>query len=156
MVQPPIHNNSAMRYINEIIIHCSDTPPTHDWGAKEITVCHKQRGFRTCGYHYVVRIDGTVEKGRNLSEAGAHCKGFNAHSIGICYIGGRDAAGHIADTRTPSQKAALLKLITSLTHLYRCKTTGHNDHCSYKTCPNFDARKEYGNILPQILKINPK
>lgn len=119
-----------------------------------MTICHKQRGFRTCGYHYVVKLDGTVEKGRNISEAGAHCKGYNAHSIGVCYVGGRNAAGQIADTRTPAQKAALLKLITQLTQLYRCKTVGHHDHTSGKTCPNFDARREYGNILAQIQKKN--
>lgn len=143
-----------MRYINEIIVHCSDTPPTHDWGAKEIAICHIQRGFRTIGYHYVIKRDGTIEKGRNISVPGAHCKGYNAHSIGICYIGGRDAAGKIADTRTPAQKLSLLKLITQLTTLYRCKTTGHNDHTSDKTCPNFNAKREYGGILPQIQKKN--
>lgn len=152
----PILNSAAMRYINEIIVHCTDTPPTHDWGVKEVTVCHKQRGFRTCGYHYVIKRDGTVEKGRNLTEPGAHCKGHNAHSIGVCYVGGQDSGGKRVDTRTPSQKASMLKLITQLTQLYRCRTVGHCDYDSGKVCPCFNAKAEYGNILAQVLKISPK
>jgi hypothetical protein len=45
-------------------------------------------------------LDGTIEQGRELEAVGAHTKGHNAHSIGICYIGGLDKNGKPKDTRT--------------------------------------------------------
>ena len=106
-----------MNKIDSIIIHCSATRAGLDIGKKEITQMHLQKGFSTIGYNYVIRLDGTVEVGRSLTIDGAHCnsKGFsgvsyNKHSIGICYVGGLDAHGKAADTRTPEQKKALAKL----------------------------------------------
>ena len=103
-----------MKTIDAIIIHCSATRAGQDLRAKDIDRMHKQRGFNQIGYNFVVDLDGHVENGRPLSIDGAHCntKGFsgvsyNKHSIGICYIGGLDASGRPADTRTPEQKAAL-------------------------------------------------
>lgn len=90
-----------MRTINQIIIHCTATPARRDVKADDIDRWHRARGFRGIGYHYVVYLDGTVVHGRNESVAGAHCKGFNAHSIGVCYVGGLDEEGRPADTRTP-------------------------------------------------------
>lgn len=139
-----------MRVINEIIVHCSATQEGKDYRAAHIDRWHKQRGWRGIGYHYVVDLDGTVEKGRVVSQAGSHCYGRNAHSIGICYIGGLDSSGKPRDTRTPPQKAALLKLITNLTKIYHCKVSGHRDYAK-KECPCFNARDEYGNILQQVI-----
>ncbi|MBO7347506.1 MAG: N-acetylmuramoyl-L-alanine amidase, partial [Bacteroidaceae bacterium] len=75
----------------------------------------------------------------------AHCRGHNADSIGICYIGGR-RRGEYADTRTPQQKAALLQLLSNLKKLYpNAKIYGHRDFAA-KACPCFDARREYGEL----------
>ena len=90
-----------MRSITEIIIHCSATAEGRDFGVADIRRWHKAQGWTDVGYHYVVRLDGTVQEGRALSEPGAHCKGHNAHSIGICYVGGLAADGRTPkDTRT--------------------------------------------------------
>ena len=51
---------------------------------------HRARGFSQIGYNYVIDLDGTIEAGRPLTIAGAHCVGYNDHSVGICYIGGLD------------------------------------------------------------------
>ena len=110
-----------MNKIDAIVVHCSATRAGQDIGKKEINQMHVARGFQCIGYNYVVRLDGTVEVGRSLTIDGAHCnsKGFsgvsyNKHSIGICYIGGLDAHGKAADTRTPEQKEAIAKLIKEL------------------------------------------
>ena len=96
-----------MRTINEIIVHCTATPEGKDYTVDDITRWHKERGFKTIGYHYVVYRDGSVHEGRPLAEVGAHCKGHNAHSIGVCYVGGLTADGRKAkDTRTLDQKKA--------------------------------------------------
>jgi len=132
-----------MRKIDEIIIHCAATPENKPFTAKDIMRWHKERGFRTIGYHYVVLLDGTVETGRPIAEVGAHCQGHNGRSIGICYIGGVDGKGKAKDTRTPAQKEALLALCKKLLAHYPSiqKISGHNQYAN-KACPSFDVRKD--------------
>lgn len=139
-----------MRYINDIIVHCTDTPSGMDVTAAQVTQWHREKGWRTIGYHYLVRLDGTIEKGRPSSQPGAHCYGHNAHSIGVCYVGGRDENFKTADTRTRAQKDSLLKLLTNLTRMYRCRIHGHRDYAA-KDCPCFDASKEYKGLYEQIV-----
>ena len=91
------------------------------------------------GYHYVIRRDGTVEPGRPLWMVGAHCKGHNTNSIGICYEGGLDARGQPADTRTPEQKASMDSLVNVLHIKYPdAQVVGHNRFAS-KACPCFET-----------------
>ena len=72
-----------------------------NFNANDIDRWHKQKGWKGIGYHYVILLDGTVEQGRELEAVGAHCSGHNAHSVGICYIGGISKDGKPKDTRTP-------------------------------------------------------
>lgn len=136
-----------MRTIKKIIVHCSDTPEGRDVRAAEIKRWHtKERGWNDIGYHYVIDLDGTIEPGRPIEVAGAHCTGYNADSIGICYVGGCDAKMHPKDTRTEEQKASLIMLLKYLVAKYPgTKIYGHRDFSS-KACPSFDAKEEYKNI----------
>ena len=95
-------------------MHCSGIRPGQRSSAKQIDAWHRKLGWNGIGYHYVVRRNGTIEKGRPESVAGAHCREHNKHSIGVCYEGGLDAQGHPADTRTDAQKQALKKLLEEL------------------------------------------
>ena len=134
-----------MRRIDKIIVHCTATPQGMAVSVDDIDRWHRQRGFAGIGYHFVVYLDGTVHEGRPIDRAGAHCKGHNAHSIGICYVGGLDEQRHPKDTRTPAQKEALLALVTTLKTQYpNAKVFGHC-HFANKACPCFDAEKEYRN-----------
>ena len=137
----------SRRRITEIIVHCTATPEGKDYTIKDITSWHKQRGFSTIGYHYVVYRDGSVHNGRDINVAGAHCTGHNAHSIGVCYVGGLAKDGKTPkDTRTNVQKASLEILLRKLRTLYpTAKIYGHNTF-SAKACPCFDATKEYAKI----------
>lgn len=136
-----------MRKINEIIVHCTATPEGKNFKAADIDGWHKQRGWDEIGYHHVVDLDGTVEPGRPESRQGAHCLGHNANSIGVVYVGGLASDGKTPkDTRTPQQKAALVKLLTELKQRYPGATIhGHRDFAA-KACPSFDATTEYKNI----------
>ena len=56
-----------------IIIHCSATRAGQDITAADIDCWHRARGFWSIGYHYVIRLDGTIEPGRDVTLDGAHC-----------------------------------------------------------------------------------
>lgn len=142
-----------MRTITLLIVHCSATPEGKDYTVEDIDRWHKARGFNCqgihIGYHYVVYRDGSVHTGRPESMIGAHCKDHNTHSIGICYIGGLDKDKNPKDTRTPAQKAALLKLLTDLKQKYpRALIMGHNVFAN-KSCPCYDAASEYKHLQPK-------
>ena len=142
-----------MRTINSIIIHCTATKPLAHINVNDVRRWHQQRGFNDIGYHYLVLVDGTVETGRPLSAIGAHCKGHNAHSIGICYVGGLNDKGKPADTRTPAQREAMRSLLISLKHRFPDATIhGHRDFAA-KACPCFDATAEYAYLSTE--RINP-
>lgn len=131
-----------------IIIHCSATFPGQDVGAAEIDRWHRQRGFDGIGYHYVVRLDGTIEEGRPYHREGAHALGWNKRAVGICYIGGLDNRKRPCDTRTIQQREALKTLILRLKkeHPGLVRILGHRD-VARKACPCFDAAGEYGGVL---------
>ena len=131
-----------MRTITEIIIHCSATVEGKDFTVKDIDRWHKQRGFKMVGYHFVIRLDGTIEQGRPLEMIGTHCTGHNAHSIGICYIGGLDKSGKPKDTRTQVQKDVLWSLVKSLQKRFPgVALHGHREFAN-KACPCFEVSEE--------------
>ena len=144
-----------MRNIDSIIVHCSATKAGLDFTATDIDRWHRERGFNGIGYHYVIRLDGKLEKGRDVALAGAHCKGWNEQSIGICYIGGLDENGRPADTRTNVQKRVLYQIIMDLQREYNIlQVLGHRDTSPdlngdgviepyeyVKACPCFDVKE---------------
>ena len=136
-----------MRNIDKIIIHCSATPEGKDFTVSQIKQWHLQRGFSDIGYHYIIYRDGTINKGRNEDQQGAHCQGHNKTSIGICYVGGVKTDGKTPkDTRTSQQKQSLLSLIKELKLRYpNAKVYPHYKFAN-KACPCFDAEEEYKNI----------
>lgn len=132
-----------MRKITDIILHCSATPEGRDIHADTIRKWHKQQGWRDIGYHYVITLDGKIEDGRPIAQAGAHCQGHNANSIGICYIGGVDKNGKPKDTRTPLQTAALHGLVSALMEKYDISEQHIHCHNEFakKACPSFSIEK---------------
>lgn len=63
-----------------IVIHCSATRAGHDVTAAVIDAWHRDRGFWSIGYHYVIRLDGSIEAGRDVTlTSRAHCMGWNAY-----------------------------------------------------------------------------
>jgi len=133
-----------MRTINMIVIHCSATRPDQDFTMEKLEASHRAQGWKGCGYHYYIRRDGTVYNCRPLSQVGAHAKGFNAHSVGICYEGGLDIRGQPADTRTPEQKEAMHRLVAKLKWGFPlCSVLGHRDLFGVrKACPSFNVQDE--------------
>ncbi len=151
--------------ITKIVIHCSATPNgrrignLHTLPEVAIDRWHKSRHFRRrqwrvnrfnphlkhIGYHFVIGIDGRVGTGRAVGEQGAHVRGHNKNSVGICLVG--------TDAFTLEQWDALYTLINKLSQQYPEATLhGHRDfspdldgdgtvepHEFIKTCPGFDV-----------------
>jgi N-acetylmuramoyl-L-alanine amidase len=131
-----------MRQITEIVVHCSATPAGKPFHASDIDKWHRAKGWAGIGYHFVICLDGSIEPGRPVEEAGAHVEGHNAHSIGICYIGGVDARNQPADTLNPRQADSLDHLLHALRSKYGPQTQimGHRDFPNvHKACPSFDV-----------------
>jgi N-acetylmuramoyl-L-alanine amidase len=157
----PQRLKKSERKITEIIIHCSATPDGKDYTVDDIRRWHKQRGYSDVGYHYIIYRNGILAQGRDVNTIGAHASGHNAHSIGICYIGGMNAENtRPEDTRTLRQKGRLLSLLVDLRKLYpNAQILGHRDLSEdkngngiiessewVKACPSFDAKSEYHRI----------
>ena len=136
-----------MREINKIIVHCSATREGENFEVAEIRKWHLARGFSDIGYHFYIDLYGEIHKGRDISKIGAHCKGHNRNSIGICYCGGVEADGKTPkDTRNTEQKEALLCVLRTLKAMYpNANIHSHNDFAN-KACPSFNATLEYENI----------
>lgn len=157
----PQRLKKSERKITEIIVHCSATPEGRDYTVDDIRRWHKQRGYSDVGYHYIVYRNGQLVQGRDINVIGAHAAGHNAHSVGVCYIGGMSADNsRPEDTRTLRQKARLLSLLVDLRKLYpNARIIGHRDLSEdkngdgiiessewMKACPSFDAKSEYHRI----------
>lgn len=144
-------NHSDIKYI---VVHCSATPPSQDIGFTEIDKWHKQRGWSGCGYHYIIRRNGTIEIGRRLNKAGAHAYGYNRKSWGICLVGGVDTNNHADDNFRVAQYEALEVLLHGLSAFAPdAQILGHRDLSPdidgdgiieewewKKSCPCFDVQ----------------
>lgn len=125
-----------MRQIKKIILHCSDSQDSLDIGVKEIKKWHtdpppKGNGWTDIGYHFVVRRDGRIERGRSEETIGAHVAGHNSDSIGVCWVGRTVASD--------KQLQAIYALLRGLIDKYGLEIEdiwGHNQFDSHKTCPN--------------------
>lgn len=138
----------SRRTINRIIVHCTATPEGRVETVESVRRMHKAKGWADIGYHYLIGLNGERWNGRNVNLVGAHCEGYNANSIGVCYVGGCDKNMKAKDTRTDKQKAALIALLKDLRKLYpKAKIVSHRDlDRKGKACPSFDATNEYKNI----------
>lgn len=153
--------------IDTIVVHCSDS----EWGSEEvIKKWHLERNFRNTGYHYVIMngyptadhykkrihmdvLDGSIEIGRqlnsddymDLAEKGAHVKGYNETSIGVCLIG--------KDKFTDRQMEQAEELVAELMAMHNIGIEGIKGHYeldSKKTCPNFDLNQFRKSVLVEF------
>ena len=139
-----------MRTIKYLVVHCTATKPSHDVGVDTVRKWHKARGWRDIGYHWIIRRDGTLEKGRPEEQVGAHVAGHNKYSIGISLSGGVSE-----DTLTPEMNYTDEQMDTLGEWLRAAKKRfpdaviqGHRDFSGVaKACPCFDVKdwiKEVG------------
>jgi len=137
-----------MRPIEDIIVHCSYTPPSMDIGAARIRQWHTSpdpndpsKPWSDIGYHFVIRRNGNIETGRPLEIAGAHTKGKNARSVGICLVGGMHETSRRSEFNfTRSQMISLNSLLARLQGQFPlAEVSGHRDWDN-RDCPCFDVK----------------
>jgi N-acetylmuramoyl-L-alanine amidase len=134
-----------------IVIHCAATKPSMDTDADDIDRWHRERGWLKIGYHFVIKRDGTIQSGRDVDEIGAHAKGYNATSVGVCLVGGLSEDNKPEENFTEDQWNSLSSVIETLTNKYPdAEVIGHNN-ISDKTCPNFDVGEWYANYRQEQL-----
>lgn len=141
-----------MREIKKIIIHCSDTPDDIHYDIEHIRDWHVNGNKWTdVGYHYVVTRMGDVQEGRRVERTGAHTKGHNHDSIGVCWVGRHKTS--------PRQYRALKELCATLLKKYKLDIYalfGHNNFTSEKTCPNISVEKLRLDVEPWLEKLKKK
>jgi N-acetylmuramoyl-L-alanine amidase len=144
----PASKGQTVRKITSIAVHCSATPEGKHFTAKDIDRWHREQGWSEIGYNAVVLLDGTIEQGRDEAKVPSHAAGQNQNSIAICYIGGVGADGKPKDTRTPEQKASLLRWLREKKAQYPgAVILGHSDYPNVnKACPSFNAKAEYATL----------
>jgi N-acetyl-anhydromuramyl-L-alanine amidase AmpD len=116
---------------------------------------HKARGWEGIGYALVIKRNGRIETGEDLKKAGAHAKGWNSKSVGVCLIGGVDNKGNAKNNFTKAQWQAAKHVYEFLTLLYPTAVhVGHRDlsddvdndgriqrHEFMKDCPCFSVKQ---------------
>lgn len=136
---------TARKSTKHIVLHCSATRPNMDIGVKDIRRWHQAKGWDDVGYHYVLRRNGRVEKGRAEQDVGVHVARYNASSLGICLVGGVNQNDFTKPENnfTAEQWIALRDLLAVLIRKYPdAKVLGHRDFPGVnKACPCFDARQ---------------
>lgn len=132
---------TALGPIRWLTIHCAATPEGRDVKAETVEQWDIAR-FGIKSYHWIIELDGKQHRSLEDDVKGAHVGGHNSGNIGICYVGGVDAAGNPKDTRTPAQNAALRDLVGHYKTLYpNIIVLGHRDWPDvHKACPSFPVR----------------
>ncbi|MBV1821885.1 N-acetylmuramoyl-L-alanine amidase, partial [Bacteroidales bacterium MSK.15.36] len=130
---------------------------------EDIHTWHLHNGWSGCGYHYFIRKDGSIYKGRPETSLGAHCINYNSISIGICVEG-----NYMVEYMPSNQKKSLMELIKYLCSKYGIKEIyGHGElnstSCPGKNYPLDEIRRKfmkdincpYKNYPGYLIKINP-
>ena len=142
---------NVKRDITEVVVHWTETPTNKNIGSEEINAIHLENGLNGIGYHYVIRRDGSLQRGRPVNIQGEHSvkNGHNDRSIGVVFVGG---------INVPSETPNLLDFLSvqSLTrsqfntfdHFCRAfynvfsggQIVGHSDVDELTNDPGFDVR----------------
>mgnify|MGYP001361477544 CR=1 FL=1 len=127
--------------INLLVVHCSDTKNNQNLSAIDIHKMHLGFGWDGIGYHKIIRRSGEIENGRPEYWIGAHVKGKNDISLGVCLIG--------RDKFTKKQYISLKRILKKWKKVYpNAKIVGHRDTGNTKkSCPNFDVISWSKNIF---------
>lgn len=154
--QDELNQMKQLDKVDLLVVHHTES---HDVPIEEVNAWHKNNGWVGCGYHYLIRASGSIEKGRPDNKMGAHALGYNDRSLGISLCGDFTNVPPM-----PGQMDALEDLLTALRAQYPdAKVVRHRDLCP-TSCPGNSfpwdelmQRLEGGNnVVPVTIKIADK
>lgn len=141
-------SNFPIKYIT---LHYSATYEDQDFDVNDIRRMHLARKFNDVGYHYIIKRDGTIQKGRDDTVIGAGVKGYNTGNLHICCIGGLNRATGPnvgVDNRTGAQIGSTVRLVKQLLAEHPgARLVGHKDLAATQ-CPGFDVRSWWASVDP--------
>lgn len=131
--------------VEMFVVHHAGDGQNADLSAAEVHQMHLNNGWAGCGYHFIIRQDGTIERGRPRAYKGSHCPGANSNSLGINVMG-----DFMIAEPTPEQIVSLVGLLADLHDVYGLAVTdgsivGHRDKLA-TACPGDNLY----NLLPDI------
>ena len=144
--------HAISRPLSEVVIHATETPTDKDIGAIEINNIQSQLGHDGIGYHYVIRRDGRLQRGRPPDRVGDHtsANGHDKFSLGIVLVGGInvatgdvDALGNRSSSSfTREQYTTLERFLQAFYSRYPgANVFGHNDLDAEEEDPYFDVQE---------------
>ena len=105
---------------NKLVLHHAEASKCT---VQDIHSWHLNNGWSGIGYHYFIRKDGSIYRGRPDGAIGAHCQGSNTGSLGICFEG-----NYMKETIPTAQYNAGIDLIKYLRGKYGNLTIyGHKE-----------------------------
>ena len=138
----------SINTIRDFIVHCSDSDYDYHDDISVIDEWHKERGWTCVGYHYFIKKNGEFQRGRPVGTIGAHCKGHNHNSVGICLSGKTD----FNTIQYRALRGVFKRLLISF-NMFGTRRSNfyifhHRDYNPNKTCPNFDLDKDANIYIP--------
>ena len=125
---------------------------------KTIEKWHKARGFKEIGYHKLIDGTGKVIDGRSELKVGAHAKGANSNSLGVCLAGNFET-----ESPTGAQIKALVDVLTAWCKKYKISEAAIHGHGSVpggttKTkCPGKTLASELSGVKASVrTRLNRK
>lgn len=144
--------NQINREVTEVVVHWSDTYTNKNIGSEEINKSHISLGIgKGIGYHYVIRRDGSLQRGRPVNTEGEHAisNGHDKYSIGLVLVGGINAPSgtefattyRSAESFTSAQMNTFKEFCQAFFNRYPGgQILGHNDIDPLEQDPGFDVR----------------
>ena len=140
-----------MRHIDTLVVHHSAS--ANNVRPELIKRWHLDRGFRDVGYHFLVTVAGTLFYGRPVEDVGAHVKGHNQHSLGICVIGDMRYPDDPKQAWSTPQHETLARVIEAFWLFYPEGTVvGHSDLADTK-CPGIGNARLIADRLKPDLRV---
>ena len=150
------------REVTEIVVHWTETPTNKNIGSEEINKIHLESGLNGIGYHYVIRRDGSLQRGRPINIQGEHApvNKHNERSIGIVFVGGINVPSGTPNLENFISVQSLTRSqFNTFDHLCRAffarfpggQAVGHNDIDPIEDDPGFNVR-EY--VLANFGKVS--
>lgn len=140
------------REVTEVVVHWTETPTNKNIGSEELNKIHLESGLKGIGYHYVIRRDGSLQRGRPVNIQGEHAliNNHDERSIGVVFVGGINVPSGTPNLENfVSVQSLTRSQFNTFDHFCRSfyarfpggQILGHNDIDPIENDPGFNVRE---------------